>query len=418
MKKTEYGNYIQQAVIGSGYTVLGFTPDVLDVTTALLIVKVRTVLWYAYWKGQRDYQRILTQCLANSTHPSICRTVITSDDMLLRLENIFSADNDPYVRLPSLNGAEETWYLYGGSEKSFERALSTASTRKVSLKGETFTSYAMTAVDRRFRETRQMREITRSATEEYRIHQTAPEKKRGTVSKNGHSAELPKSGQKFRSALLEAFRKDAQVEAAEDMARTFHMLPLDIGDGEDRARLNGCELYQLSDGLRAVLIPKGDIDKTGIIHAIQVLPGKKYYTFHLNRRGVYLNEKPFLIDGTTLIEELQKPDLREYNKELLGRQLKLSSINEQEAVYESGDGVFKLVRMKGCIKMETFNERYESSGENYHYFGKNELIPTFDEFIKKTGYGNGFLRRISQAELDNRYNKAHKRKFFWQRTNK
>ena len=134
MGKTEYGNYVPQAVIGSGYTILGFTPDALDVTTALLIVKVRTVLWYAYWKGQRDFQKICTQCLANSIRPSICRTVITSDDALLRIENIFAVDGDPYVRLPSLNATEETWYLFGGSEESFEKAMESAASRKISIK--------------------------------------------------------------------------------------------------------------------------------------------------------------------------------------------------------------------------------------------------------------------------------------------
>lgn len=417
MGKTEYGNYIPQAVIGSGYTVLGFTPDSFDVTTALLIVKVRTVLWYAYWKGQREYQKICTQCLANSIRPSVCRTVITSDDALLRIENIFSSDGDPYVRLPQLGDSEETWYLFGGSEEAFEKALKAASSRKVSLGRESFTRYAMTGVDKRFRETRQLREMAMSASGEYKIVNTA-ERRAGTVLKGARKTELPAKGQKFRSALLEAFRSETIDSGLEAPAKTFHLLPLDIGEGEDRERLNGSELYQLSDGMRAVLIPKGDIDKTGVIHAIQVLPGKKYYTFHMNRRGVYFDEKPYLITGAELIEEMLKPDLKEYNKELLGRQLKLSSQNEKEAVYESDDGVFRLTRGKSCIKVETFDEKYEVSGKNTHYFYKNELIPTFEEFIDKTKYGSGKLRRISAAELENRYKKAHKKKFFWQRSNK
>ena len=138
----------------------------------------------------------------------------------------------------------------------------------------------------------------------------------------------------------------------------------------------------------------------------------------MNRRGVYFDEKPYLITGAELIEEMLKPDLKEYNKELLGRQLKLSSQNEKEAVYESDDGVFRLTRGKSCIKVETFDEKYEVSGKNTHYFYKNELIPTFEEFIDKTKYGSGKLRRISAAELENRYKKAHKKKFFWQRSNK
>lgn len=418
MGKTEYGNYVPQAVIGSGYTILGFTPDALDVTTALLIVKVRTVLWYAYWKGQRDFQKICTQCLANSIRPSICRTVITSDDALLRIENIFAVDGDPYVRLPSLNATEETWYLFGGSEESFEKAMESAASRKISIKKETFTSYAMTAVDKRYRETRQMREMANSAQGEYRIHNTSAEKASGSVLKNGRKKTLTGDGQKFRSALLEAFRRDTGDEIVEDETRMFHMLPLDIGDGEEREMLNGSELYQLSDGLRAVLIPKADIDKTGIIHAISVMPGKKYYTFHMNRRGVYLDEKPYLITGAELIEELQKPDLREYNKELLGRQLKLSSLNEKDAIYESESGIFRLTRNKGCIQVETFDEKIESTGKDIHYFRKNELIPTFEEFLKKTKYGKSPLKQISQTELENRYKKAHKRRLFWNRSNK
>lgn len=415
MENTEYGKYFPRAVIGSGHTTLGFAPEADDMTTALLIVKVRTVLWHAYWKGQRDYQKICTQCNAGLIKPFICRTVLTSDDLLLRLENIFSIDGAPYVRLPSLNEAEETWYMFGGSVDAFEKALHTASTRKVSLRKESFTRYAMTAVDGRFCETRQMCAIAHSAQEEYRIHKTESEKKLGTVTKNGRKTDLPHTGQKLRSALLESVRKDNGENEPEETARTFHALPLDIGEGEDRLKLNGCELYQLSDGQRAVLIPKGDIDKSGIIHTIQVLPGKKYYAFHMNRRGVYLDENPFLILGAELIGEMQKPDLREHNKDLLGRQLKISSPNEQEAVYESDSGVFRLLRLKSSIQVETFNDEYEQSGKRIHRFPRSELIPTFEEFLEKSGYGNRKLKRISQSELENRYKKAHRRRPFRQR---
>lgn len=135
----------------------------------------------------------------------------------------------------------------------------------------------------------------------------------------------------------------------------------------------------------------------------------------MNRRGVYLDENPFLILGAELIGEMQKPDLREHNKDLLGRQLKISSPNEQEAVYESDSGVFRLLRLKSSIQVETFNDEYEQSGKRIHRFPRSELIPTFEEFLEKSGYGNRKLKRISQSELENRYKKAHRRRPFRQR---
>lgn len=415
IENTKYGKYIPQAVLISGQTVLGFAPDTEDMTRALLILKVRTVLWNAYWKGQQEYQKICKQANAEAC---VCRTVITSDDLLLRVENIFATDGDPYVKLPSLNNAEETWYLYGGGREALERALQTASARKIFLESGTFESYAMTAVDERFRETGQMRNLVKSALSELRLHAAGPDKSPGRVIRNGTRTELPASGQKVRSALLESFRNETEKSEETQPARTFRALPLAIGAGSGIVDLNGCELYQLPNGKSAVLIPKADIDKSGIIHTIQVLPQKEYFTFHMDRREGYAEERPMLISGAELIRELEQPDLRERNKELLGRQLKLSNPNEQEAVYESGAGVFRLTRDPGRIRVETFNDEYESAGNRIHTFRRDEYIPTFEEFLKQTGYGKGGLKRISQAELENRHKQAHKRRPFWQRRKK
>jgi len=186
----------------------------------------------------------------------------------------------------------------------------------------------------------------------------------------------------------------------------FQLIPADERKLKGGKALDGSEIFFFPAGGGGVVIPKADIEKAGVYHRISIQEGREYFCFSTRKdvQGVAM----LPISGEDLIAELRKEDIRQQNKELVGRQYKLSTADEESGVFATAGGFLKMERQDGFIRTERFDKDYYSYGVSIDEYPPGQLIPTLEEAALLHVNEGDSLVRISSNRFEQKRARANR----------